>query len=73
MLKRKLRVLWISFDFPPRLSSGVFRTIKLYKYLDKRSFEVDFVTHGDARRLQHAVSDESLLADLNPLPRVKAS
>lgn len=64
------RILWVTFDFPPRLSSGVFRPIKIYKYLDKRNFEVDFVTHGEAVRFQHALLDESLVADMQPSPRV---
>ena len=60
----------MTFDFPPRQSSGVFRAIKFYKYLDKSRFEVDFVTHGPAGRFARAVLDESLLADVGPAPAI---
>ena len=70
MPDRKTRVLWVTFDFPPRLSAGMFRPIRIYKYLDKSSFEVDFVTHGRALRFQGAVHDDSLLAEVDPPPRV---
>jgi glycosyltransferase involved in cell wall biosynthesis len=48
----------------------MFRAIKIYKYLDKSRFEVDFVTHGDARRFAGAVHDDSLLAEVDPAPSV---
>jgi glycosyltransferase involved in cell wall biosynthesis len=67
---RPLRVLWVTFDFPPRLSSGVFRPVKIYKYVDKRYLTIDFITHGAAARFQNAVLDESLLAEVSPPPRV---
>ena len=63
---QKTRVAWITFDFPPRQSSGVFRAIKFYKYLDKSRFEVDFITHGPTRRFRRATMDESLLAEVHP-------
>jgi glycosyltransferase involved in cell wall biosynthesis len=66
----KTRILWVTFDFPPRISSGVFRPIKIYKYLDKRTFEVDFVTHGPAPRFKRSVLDDSLLADVHPQPAI---
>jgi glycosyltransferase involved in cell wall biosynthesis len=67
---RPLRVLWVTFDFPPRLSSGVFRPVKIYKYVDKRCLTIDFITHGEAARFQNSVLDESLLAEVSPPPRV---
>ena len=66
----KTRIAWVTFDFPPRQSSGVFRAIKFYKYLDKSRFEVDFITHGTAGRFTRAVLDDSLLADVSPAPQV---
>jgi glycosyltransferase involved in cell wall biosynthesis len=66
----KTRIAWITFDFPPRQSSGVFRAIKIYKYLDKSRFEVDFITHGSARRFQSAVHDDTLLGEVHPTPAV---
>ena len=67
---RPARVLWVTFDFPPRLSSGVFRPIKIYKYVDKRRLSIDFVTHGRAARFENSVVDESLLTELDPPTRV---
>jgi len=66
----KKRIAWVTFDFPPRQSSGVFRAIKFYKYLDKSQFEVDFITHGRALRFARAVTDDSLLAGVDPPPVV---
>jgi glycosyltransferase involved in cell wall biosynthesis len=66
----KARIAWVTFDFPPRQSSGVFRAIKIYKYLDKSRFEVDFITHGTARRFARAVNDDSLLAEVSPAPAI---
>src|SRR5262245_58246807 len=66
----KARIAWITFDFPPRQSSGVFRAIKIYKYLDKSRFEVDFITHGTARRFNAAVHDDTLLGEVHPTPAV---
>jgi glycosyltransferase involved in cell wall biosynthesis len=66
----KTRIAWVTFDFPPRQSSGVFRAIKFYKYLDKNRFEVDFITHGSAKRFSRSVLDESLLSDVHPKPAV---
>ena len=70
MANRKTRILWVTFDFPPRLSAGMFRPIRIYKYLDKDSVEVDFVTHGRALRFREAVHDDTLLAEVHPAPRV---
>jgi glycosyltransferase involved in cell wall biosynthesis len=66
----KKRIAWVTFDFPPRQSSGVFRAIKFYKYLDKNRFEVDFITHGPAGRFARAVLDDSLLAEVGPAPAI---
>src|SRR5262245_49716132 len=66
----KARIAWITFDFPPRQSSGVFRAIKIYKYLDKSRFEVDFITHGSAPRFRSAVHDDTLLGEVHPTPAV---
>ena len=47
-----IRILWVTFDFPPRMSSGAYRPIKVYKYLDPAVCQVDFVTHGESRRFE---------------------
>jgi glycosyltransferase involved in cell wall biosynthesis len=67
---KKKRILWVSFDFPPRLSSGAFRPIKIYKYMDKERFEVDFLTHSLRYKFKNAARDESLLSEVSPEPRV---
>ena len=67
---RPARVLWVTFDFPPRLSSGVFRPVKIYKYVDKRRLAIDFLTHGRAARFEGSVVDHSLLTELEPPARV---
>jgi glycosyltransferase involved in cell wall biosynthesis len=64
------RVLWVSFDFPPRQSSAVYRPIKIYKYLDKNAFEVDFLTQSLSFKFKQAILDETLLKDVSPIPRV---
>ena len=66
----KQRILWVTFDFPPRLSSGSFRPVKLYKYLDTTSLEIDFLTQAPAGRFRQAVQDHTLLEELSPRPRV---
>jgi len=66
----KTRIAWVTFDFPPRQSSGMFRAIKFYKYLDKSRFEVDFITHGAAGRFARAVLDDSLLREVDPAPSI---
>jgi glycosyltransferase involved in cell wall biosynthesis len=65
-----IRILWVTFDFPPRMSSGAYRPIKVYKYLDPAVCRVDFVTHGESRRFAGATRDESLLRDVERPPRV---
>jgi glycosyltransferase involved in cell wall biosynthesis len=65
-----IRILWVTFDFPPRMSSGAYRPIKVYKYLDPAICRVDFVTHGESRRFAGATHDDSLLRDVAPPPRV---
>lgn len=67
----QVRVLWVTFDFPPRLSSGVFRPVKIYKYVDKTRLSIDFITHGEAGRFHRAVLDDSLLGDVSPAPTVR--
>jgi len=69
-MDRPLRILWVTFDFPPRMSSGAYRPIKVYKYLDPAVCRVDFVTHGESRRFAGATRDESLLRDVERPPRV---
>lgn len=64
------RVLWVTFDFPPRMSSGAYRPIRVYKYVDHSAFRLDFVTHGASRRFARAVTDDSLLREVAPAPRV---
>ena len=65
-----IRILWVTFDFPPRMSSGAYRPIKVYKYLDPAVCRVDFVTHGESRRFAGATHDDSLLRDVALPPRV---
>jgi glycosyltransferase involved in cell wall biosynthesis len=70
MTSQKSRVLWVSFDFPPRQSSAVYRPIKIYKYLDKDAFEVDFLTQSLSFKQKQAVLDETLMDEVSPRPRV---
>src|SRR6185503_486907 len=65
-----IRILWVTFDFPPRMSSGAYRPIKVYKYLDPAVCRIDFVTHGDSRRFAGATRDDSLLREVGRPPRV---
>jgi len=65
-----IRILWVTFDFPPRMSSGAYRPIKVYKYLDPAVCQIDFVTHGESRRFAGATLDESLLREVPRPPRV---
>ena len=69
-VQRKHRILWVTFDFPPRMSSGSFRPVKLYKYLDTSGLEIDFLTPASAGRFRRAVQDHTLLEELSPRPRV---
>ena len=48
----------------------MYRPIKIYKYLDRGSCQVDFVTHGASRRFAGATHDDSLLREVHPPPRV---
>ncbi len=68
MTGTRKRVLWVSFDFPPRQSSGVFRPVRIYKYLDKDSFRVDFLTQSPV--YQRIPTDPTLLQEVSPLPRI---
>jgi glycosyltransferase involved in cell wall biosynthesis len=67
---RKKRILWVTYDFPPRQSSGVFRPVKLYKYLDKERYEVDFLTQPLMATFREAVTVEGLLEEMQPRPRI---
>ena len=62
-------MLWVTFDFPPRQSSGFLRPIKLYKYFDKELWDIDFLTQSLAG-YEAAVVDHTLLGEVEPLPRV---
>ncbi|MBI4524214.1 MAG: glycosyltransferase [Deltaproteobacteria bacterium] len=70
MKRGRKRILWVTFHFPPRQSGGVFRPIKIYKYLDKRRFEVDFLTLSLVSKYRRAIRDDTLLAEVSPKPRV---
>jgi glycosyltransferase involved in cell wall biosynthesis len=52
------------------MSSGAYRPIKVYRYLDSAVCRVDFVTHGESRRFAGATLDDTLLRDLERPPRV---
>ncbi|MBK6656631.1 MAG: glycosyltransferase [Proteobacteria bacterium] len=60
------RLLWVTYDFPPRQAAGAFRPVKLYKYLDKSRLSIDFLTS----RAESFASGEQLLEDLDPAPTV---
>ncbi len=66
----KTRILWVTFHFPPRQSSGVFRPAKIYKYLDKTDLEIDFLTLSLHGKYKRAVQDSSLLDDISPAPSI---
>jgi len=70
MQSQKKRILWVTFHFPPRQSGGVFRPIRIYKYLDKEKFEVDFLTLSLLSKYGRAVRDESLLEEVSPKPAI---
>jgi glycosyltransferase involved in cell wall biosynthesis len=70
MKRSKKRILWVTFDFPPRQSSAVFRPIKIYKYLDKDKFEVDFLTQSVMSKSKRAVQDKTILQDVFPQPKI---
>jgi glycosyltransferase involved in cell wall biosynthesis len=66
----KTRILWVTLHFPPRQSGGVFRPIKIYKYLDKNKFEVDFLTLSLWGQYKRAVRDDSVLEEVIPKPTI---
>ena len=68
--KRKKRILWVTFDFPPRQSSATFRPIKIYKYLNKNKFTVDFLTTSLMFKFKQAVQDNTLMEEIFPRPSV---
>lgn len=65
-----MRILWVTLHFPPRQSGGVFRPIKIYQYLDKSRFAVDFLTLSLWGQYKRAVRDDSVLEQVSPKPRV---
>jgi hypothetical protein len=67
---QKKRILWVTFHFPPRLSGGVFRPIRIYKHLDKELFEIDFVTISMHAAYRRATRDDTLLKEVAPTPAV---
>lgn len=67
-MAKKKRILWVTFDFPPRQSSGVFRPIKIYKYLDKEAFDIEFLTQSATQA--GIPLDPTLLDEVAPPPRV---
>jgi glycosyltransferase involved in cell wall biosynthesis len=66
--KNKIKVLWITHDFPPRRSSGIYRPVKIYKYIDKSAYDVEFLTQSIFN--EDVFTDESLLSQLDPLPKI---
>ena len=67
-MAKKKRILWVTFDFPPRQSSGVFRPIKIYKYLDKDAFDIEFLTQSATQ--PGMPMDPTLLEEVVPPPTV---
>ncbi len=65
-----MRILWVTLHFPPRQSGGVFRPIKIYQYLDKNRFEIDFLTLSLRGQYKRAVRDDSVLEQVFPKPTV---
>jgi glycosyltransferase involved in cell wall biosynthesis len=64
----KIKILWVCHDFPPRRSSGMYRPIKLYKYIDKNKFEIHFLTQSVFFRREDL--DKGLLEELIPKPGI---
>ena len=61
------RLLWVTYDFPPRQAAGAFRPVKLYKYLDKSELAIEFLTS----RAESFAGGEHLLDDVHPQPLVR--
>ncbi|MGE0384291.1 MAG: glycosyltransferase [Gammaproteobacteria bacterium] len=60
------RVLWVTYDFPPRQAAGAFRPIKLYKYLDHHKYRIEFLTSP----AESYAAGERLLDGIEPAPIV---
>ena len=61
------RLLWVTYDFPPRQAAGAFRPVKLYKYLDKSDLTIEFLTS----RAESFAGGEHMLDDVQPKPLVR--
>ncbi len=48
----------------------MFRPIKIYKYLNKNKFEVDFLTHSLTLKFKRAFQDNTLIEEVFPRPSV---
>jgi glycosyltransferase involved in cell wall biosynthesis len=60
------RLLWVTYDFPPRQAAGAFRPVKLYKFLDKSQVDIEFLTS----RAESFAGGEHMLDDVEPKPVV---
>jgi glycosyltransferase involved in cell wall biosynthesis len=60
----------VTYDFPPRQSSGVFRPVRIYKYLDRSELEVHFLTQSLSRRVRSEMAKTSALDELAAKPTV---
>jgi glycosyltransferase involved in cell wall biosynthesis len=63
---RKIKILWVTHDFPPRRTSGIYRPVKIYKYIDKDQYTIDFLTQSVF--LENCTLDYSLIEELQPVP-----
>jgi glycosyltransferase involved in cell wall biosynthesis len=62
------RVLLVSYYFPPHAGSGVFRPLRLAKYLPRHGWSVTVLTVSERARL---IRDEALVADVPRTVRVE--
>ena len=67
---RNRRILWVTCDFPQRQSSGMFRPVRTYKYLEKTNLEVHFLTQSIPRRVQSAMVKTKVMTEVQPKPTV---
>ena len=58
------RLLWVTYDFPPRQAAGAFRPVKLYKFLDKSRVDIEFLTS----RAESFAGGKHMLDDVHPTP-----
>ncbi len=65
---RKTKILWVTHDFPPRRSSGIYRPIKINKYLDGDRYAIEFLTQSMFN--ENISLDENLLYELEPTPPI---